>query len=223
MPADHAAAVRHLRRADPVLAGIIRGVGPCRLPAPRPGPKAVFESLVMAILYQQLTAKSASAIYRKFKALYACRPPSTVCKCERDRAFAPRNPGPGEILATPDSRLRSAGVSPQKAGYLKDLSKKVADGTVDLRGLRKMGDEEVVGALTEIRGVGRWTAEMVLIFTLGRPDILPVGDYGLQKAVREAYGLRSLPRPERFRRIAEPWRPNRSTASWYLWASQGTW
>lgn len=202
---DHTAAVRHLKAADPVLAGIIRKVGPCRLPAPRPGPKSVFESLVMAILYQQLTSKSAGAIYRKFKALY------------------PRYPGPGDVLATSDARFRGAGVSPQKAGYLKDLSWKVADGTVNLRGLGRLSDEEVVETLTEVRGVGRWTAEMVLIFTLGRPDVLPVGDYGLQKAVRGAYGLRSLPKPERFRRIAKPWRPYRSTASWYLWASQGPW
>lgn len=203
--ADHTAAVRHLKAADPVLAPIIRKVGPCRLPAPRPGPKSVFESLVMAILYQQLTAKSAGAIYRKFKALY------------------PRYPGPEDILATPDRALRRAGVSPQKTGYLKGLSAKVAGGEVDLRGLRSLGDEGAIEALTEIKGVGRWTAEMVLIFTLGRPDVLPVGDYGLQKAVREAYGLRNLPKPERFRRIAEPWRPWRSVGSWYLWARGGTW
>ncbi|MEM3086285.1 MAG: DNA-3-methyladenine glycosylase [Halobacteria archaeon] len=205
MAANHAAAVRHLKAADPVLAGIVRKVGPCRLPAPRPGPKAVFESLVMAILHQQLTATSAGAIYRKFKALY------------------PRYPGPAEVLATPDSRLRGAGVSPPKAGYLKDLSAKVEEGAVNLRGLGRLSDEEVVETLTQVRGVGRWTAEMVLIFTLGRPDVLPVGDYGLQKAVREAYGLRSLPKPEKFRRLAEPWRPWRSVASWYLWASQGPW
>ncbi len=201
----HAAAVRHLKSADPVLAKIIRKVGPCRIPAPRPGPKSVFESLVMAILYQQLTAKSAGAIYKKFKALY------------------PRYPGPEEVLATSDRALRGAGVSPQKAGYLKDLSAKVVDGTVNLQGLGRLSDEEVVEALTQIRGVGRWTAEMVLIFTLGRPDVLPVGDYGLQKAVRKAYGLRGLPKPGRFQRLAEPWRPYRSTASWYLWASQGPW
>jgi DNA-3-methyladenine glycosylase II len=205
MAANHAAAVRHLKAADPVLARIVREVGPCRLPAPRPGPKALFESLVMAILYQQLTAKSAGAIHRRFKALYR------------------RAPGPADILATPDARLRGAGVSPQKAGYLKDLSARVADGTVNLRGLGRLSDEEVVEALTRVRGVGRWTAEMVLIFTLGRLDVLPVGDYGLQKAVREAYGLRGLPKPGRFQRIAEPWRPYRSVASWYLWACQDTW
>lgn len=201
----HAAAVRYLKAADPVLASIIRNVGPCRLPAPRPGPKAVFESLVMSILYQQLTAKSAGAIHHKFKALY------------------PRYPGPEDILATPDRALRGAGVSPQKAGYLKDLSAKVARGSVNFRGLTRLSDEEVIEALTQIRGVGRWTAEMVLMFTLGRPDVLPVGDYGLQKAIREAYGLRGLPKPKKMLALGAPWRPWRSVASWYLWAREGVW
>ena len=198
---DHRAAVRHLRAADPVLERVIARAGPCKLdPEQQPD---VFHALARAIVYQQLNGTAASSIFRKFQGLYP------------DGAF----PRPSDIVQTTDKKLRSAGVSPQKARYLKDLSSRVLDGTVDLKAVRSMEDEAVIEHLTQITGVGRWTAEMVLIFALGRPDVLPVDDYGLARAVKVAYGRRQLPTPDRLRKIAEPWRPYRSVGTWYLWQS----
>lgn len=198
---NHGPAVRHLKSVDPVMARVIARVGPCRLdPEQRPD---VFHALVRAIIYQQLNGTAAGSIYRKFKGLYA------------PKGF----PKPGDILATADGALRSAGISPQKLSYLRDLSAKVEDGTLELRRLRAWDDEAVIEHLTQVRGVGRWTAEMVLIFTLGRPDVLPVDDYGFGRGVKVSYGLRGHPKPERLRKIAEPWRPFRSVGTWYMWQS----
>jgi len=166
----------------------------------------VFHALARAIVYQQLNGTAASSIFKKFRGLYP------------GRDF----PNAEDIVNTPDQRLRSAGLSPQKSRYLKDLSSKVIDGTVDLKAVRAMGDDAVVEHLTQITGVGRWTAEMVLIFTLGRPDVLPVDDFGLKKGVQLAYRMRQLPKPARLEKLAEPWRPHRSVATWYLWASRDT-
>lgn len=198
---DHRAAVRHLKAADPVMARVIARVGPCRLVAPQ-RPK-VFEDLVQAIIYQQLNGKAAGSIFRKFKGLYPGK----------------RFPTARNILGTSDGALRGAGVSPQKLGYLRDLSAKVEDETLELRRLRSMEDEAVVEHLTQVKGVGRWTAEMVLMFTLGRPDVLPVDDYGFKRAVQIAYKMRQPPKPERLAKLAEPWRPYRSVGTWYMWQS----
>jgi len=196
--------VRHLKAADPVLRRVISRVGPCKLdPDQRPD---IFHALVRAIIYQQLNGTAAGSIYRKFKRIYAPK----------------RFPSTKDILATPDRKLRAAGISPQKLSYLGDLSAKVEAGAVDLRSVRAMGDEAVIEHLTQVRGVGRWTAEMVLIFTLGRPDVLPVDDYGFRRAVQISYRMRQLPKPDRLRRIAEPWRPHRSVGTWYMWASLRT-
>jgi DNA-3-methyladenine glycosylase II len=198
-PHAHAVATRHLRRVDPVLASVIRRVGPCRLdPAKRPD---VFHALARSIIYQQLNGRAAGTIYRRFKGLYP----------------GGRFPTAQRILETPLPKLRSAGLSPQKASYIRDLALKVESGAVDLRAVRAMGDDEVIVELTKVKGVGRWTAEMVLIFTLGRPDVLPVDDYGLGRAMMEAYGLRKMPSRERMVRIGPPWRPYRTVASWYMW------
>lgn len=200
-PAVRGAAVRHLKAADPVLARVIERVGLCRLdPTQRPN---IFHALVRSIIYQQLNGNAAGSIYRKFKGLYP------------GKAF----PRPSDILATPEPSLRGAGLSPQKLSYLRDLSQKVEDGTLNLRGLRASDDEAVIEHLTQVRGVGRWTAEMVLIFTLGRPDVLPVDDYGFRRAVQIEYRMKQPPRPERLRKLAEPWRPYRSVGTWYMWQS----
>jgi len=201
VPPSHAPAVRHLKACDGVMARVIAKVGPCRL-EPERHPE-VFQALVEAIIYQQLNGKAAGSIYRKFKGLYAPK----------------RFPKPAEILATSDGELRGAGVSPQKLSYLRDLSAKVEDGTLELRKLRAWDDEAVIEHLTQVRGVGRWTAEMVLIFTLGRADVLPVDDYGFGRGVKIAYGLRRHPKPDRLRKIGEPWRPFRSVGTWYMWQS----
>ena len=192
-------AVRHLRRADPVLGGIIGTVGPCRLrPSAGGGP---FAALVEAILYQQLTGKAAATIHGRLR-----------------EAVGRKHPRPPDIAGLSDAELRSAGLSRQKIGYLRDLAARAAEG-LPLSRLRRLADDDVVGALTGVKGIGRWTAEMFLMFRLGRPDVLPVDDYGIRKAMQRAYRKRALPKPDWMRRTAEPWRPYRSIASWYLWRS----
>jgi DNA-3-methyladenine glycosylase II len=198
---DHRAAVRHLKGADPVMRRVIERVGPCRLdPEQRPD---VFHALVRSIIYQQLNGAAAGSIYRKFKGLYPGK----------------RFPTAADIAGTKDAAIRSAGISPQKLSYLRDLSVKAQDGTLELRKVRSLGDDDVVEHLTQVRGVGRWTAEMVLMFTLGRPDVLPVDDYGFRRAVQIEYKMRALPKPERLHKLAAPWRPYRTVGTWYLWQS----
>lgn len=191
-------AVRHLKRADPTLRELIERVGACRFALRSDG--AHFDHLVRAIVYQQLSGKAAATIHGRVQALYGGRPPR-----------------PAELAATPAARLRRAGLSRQKLGYVKDLARRAAAGTLPLDALAALPDEAVIEALTAVRGVGVWTAQMFLMFRLGRLDVLPVLDLGIQKGMRHAYGLRRLPRPAQMERIATPWRPYRSVACWYLW------
>ena len=200
-PDDYARARRRLMRRDPVLGAIIRRCGPCGLAdAQRADP---FASLVEAIVWQQLSTKAAASIYRKFLAAFG----RSSC------------PPPAALLAAPDAALRGAGLSRPKIVYLRDLSTKVLDGTVHLDALDALDDEGVIEALTQVKGIGRWSAEMFLIFKLHRPDVLPVGDLGIVRAIQKAYGLRKPPPPKRMLKIGEAWRPYRSVASWYLWES----
>jgi 3-methyladenine DNA glycosylase/8-oxoguanine DNA glycosylase len=198
-PAVLRRASAHLRRADPVFARLIRRVGPCRLEIDRRG--GPFASLAEAILYQQITGKAAVTIHRRLCAL-----------------VGRRHPRPQDILAASDEQLRGVGLSRQKVRYLRDLSEKVLDG-LPLRRISRLPDDDVIAALTTVKGIGRWTAEMFLIFRLGRLDVLPVDDYGVRKAMQRAYRMRALPKAERMRRVAEAWRPYRTVASWYLWRS----
>ena len=197
-------ALRELSRADPALAALIRRVGPCELGMRRRG--RYFPALVEAIIYQQLTAKAASAILARFRALYSSRPGG-------------RFPAPAEVASTSAQRLRTAGLSAQKISYLHDLSRRLEDRSFPLRRISAMDDDEVIRRLTEIKGIGRWTAEMFLIFTLGRPDVFPATDLGIRKAVRRLYGHAALLPPRELAELAERWAPHRSVASWYLWAS----
>ena len=200
-PADYARARRLLMRRDPVLGAILKRCGPCGLAdAQRSDP---FASLVEAIVWQQLSTKAAASIYRKFLAVFG----DTAC------------PAPAALLAASDAALRGAGLSRPKVSYLRDLSTKVVDGAVRLDALDALDDERVIEALTAVKGIGRWSAEMFLIFKLHRPDVLPVGDLGIVRAIQKAYGLRKPPPPKRMLKIGEAWRPYRSVASWYLWAS----
>jgi DNA-3-methyladenine glycosylase II len=200
-PADYVSARRLLVRRDPVLAAIIRAHGPCGLA--RSQREDPFRALVEAIVGQQLSMKAAGTIFGRFLSLFpGCR-----------------FPAPEGLAHVPDALLRSVGLSRQKTGYLRDLCLKVTDGTVQLDRLAAMTDEEVVAVLTRVKGIGRWSADMFLMFKLHRPDVLPVGDLGIVKAVQKAYGLRKPPRPERLLTMGEAWRPYRSVASWYLWAS----
>ena len=184
-------AERHLSRADHVMAKLVRTIGNCRLDARKTRP---FHALTSAIISQQLSAKAAATIAGRVAQL-ASRP------------FAPE-----AMLAVKPDALRAAGLSTAKTRYIHELARRVAEGRLDFRGLRKLHDEAVIAALTEVPGIGRWTAEMFLIFTLRRPDVLSLGDAGLARSVRLLYGETA-----EMQRVAERWRPYRSVACWYLW------
>lgn len=201
MKADYAAARRHLMRTDPRLAAIIKRVGPCQLHAA--APKDPFEALCRSIASQQLSTKAADTIFRRFCDLF---PPD-------------RRPTPERVMTLGDDRIRGVGFSRPKVSFIKDLAAHVLDGRLDLPGLAGHPDEEVMRQLVAVKGIGRWTAEIFLMFRLGRPDILPADDLGLMNAVHRAYRLRKRPDAKRLRKIGEAWRPYRSVASWYLWAS----
>ncbi len=201
LPLDYARARRVLARRDPVIGALMRRHGTCGLArAQREDP---FHVLVQAIISQQLSTRAARTIGQRLAALY-------------DGDLTPQ-----AVTATEDPALRGVGLSGQKVRYLRDLCEKVRDGSLVLQSLTGLPDEEVIAALTQVKGIGRWTAEMFLMFRLHRPDVLPVGDLGILKAVQQAYGLRQPPTAVRLAEIGEPWRPYRSVACWYLWASLG--
>lgn len=197
----HDAAVRHLSASDPRLAALIARVGPCRM-----GEKAAdsdhFEGLLSAIASQQLSTKAAATIFARVKAL---------------GLDATGKLHPATLLALDEATLRGAGLSGQKARYIRDVCEKVHTGVLALDTLHAHDDEAVIEALCSVKGVGRWTAEMFLMFRLGRPDVLPVGDLGVQKGFMKLFGLRKLPTPEKMVKLAKPFQPYRSAACWYLW------
>jgi len=190
-------AVTHLKKSDPVLRAIIERIGPCRMEF---GP-AEFSSLAEAIVYQQLNGKVAVTIFKRFAALAG--EPIT----------------PDGILRLSNEQLRSVGLSKQKSAYLKDLATKTASGLLDFSRLPELPDEEVIKHLTQVKGVGVWTAHMFLMFSLRRPNVLPTGDYGMQMAVKKLYKKRKLPKPKDMEKIASAWEPYRSVACWYMWRS----
>ena len=190
-------AITHLRAADPVLAAIIERVGDYR---PREG-HPTFETLARAIVFQQLAGRAALAIWNRVV----------------ERAGSPVTPA--GILKLRMPTLRKIGLSQQKANYLRDLAKRTASGEIRFQALAALSDQEVIATLTQVKGIGDWTAHMFLIFALKRPNILPVGDYGVRAAMKKAYRLRELPDPKRMHRIAKCWHPYCSVASWYMWRS----
>jgi DNA-3-methyladenine glycosylase II len=193
-------ALRYLRRCDPVMAQLIRRAGPCEIKPERGvGP---YEALVQAVAHQQLTGKAAKTILGRFYALYG----GGGC------------PEPARLVETADEALRGCGFSRAKSAALKDIAAKTLDGTIPpRRALARMKNESIIERLVEARGVGRWTVEMFLMFTLGRPDVLPVDDYGIRLGYKIAYGKRTLPKPKSLAKHGEVWAPYRTTASWYLW------
>lgn len=192
---------RHLVEADPVLAAVIERIGPCGLASRQR--KDHLTALASAIVGQQLSTKAAATIFGRFLALF---PDQTV--------------GDHRALSTvDDAQLRSVGLSRQKIGYLRDLCARIDDGRLRLGELDALSDEDVIERLVAVKGFGRWTAEMFLIFRLHRPDVLPVGDLGIVKAIERLYRLRKRPDAKRMMNIGQPWRPYRSVASWYLWQS----
>jgi DNA-3-methyladenine glycosylase II len=214
-------AVAHLRKADPVMAGIIDRIGK---PTVREQMVSDFESLGRAILYQQLAGAAALAIEKRFRAIFSAdgaTPGATRGKGKGARAIPDLLPfpTPDQLLATDDETLRAAGLSRQKTAYLKDLAAHFADGRLKDKELDKLSDEEVVERVVQVKGIGRWTAEMFLMFQLRRPDILPVDDLGVRNAFKRMYGLEDVPGAETMRELAEAWRPYRSLGTWYLWQS----
>jgi len=190
-------AINHLKKSDPVMRAIIERVGPCRMEFGEP----VFHSLAEAIVYQQLNGKAAVTIFKRFTAL-AGEPvtPEGIAKLTADQ-------------------MRSVGLSKQKSSYLRDMAERAIRGELNFTRLPEMTDEEVIKHLTQVRGVGVWTAHMFLMFTLKRPNVLPTGDFGVQMAIKKQYNKRKMPRPLQMEKIAKPWEPYRSIACWYLWRS----
>jgi DNA-3-methyladenine glycosylase II len=197
------AAERALRGADPVIGALIDEYGPLDHDRRRRGrPTDPYGALLRAIVGQQLSTKAAQSIYERLTAI-----------------FDGKTPTPEQLLAADPEQIRAAGLSRPKVAYLRDLAQHVLDGTLHLDRLTEMSDGEVSAELVAVKGLGQWTADMFLIFHLGRPDVLPVGDLGIRRAVQRAYGLDELPGPAELEQIAEPWRPHRSLACLYLWAS----
>jgi DNA-3-methyladenine glycosylase II len=194
---NHRRAIEHLKNSDPVLAAIIDRVGPCRMQFG----DATFHSLAESILYQQLNGNAAATIFGRFTALAG--DPLT----------------PKGILKLNDAQMREIGLSRQKTAYLRDLSEKTAAGLMEFERMSELPEEKVIQHLTQVKGVGVWTAHMFLMFTLRRPDILPTGDYGIQAAMKKHYKKRKWPKPAVMEKIAKPWEPYRSIACWYLWKS----
>src|SRR5437016_10719088 len=196
----HDKAHRHLAASEPRMAALIQralryNVKPGKLMRP-------FDALAESIAYQQLSGKAAATIWKRVRALYPGR----------------KYLDPQRVLATPDEKLRGAGLSGSKVAAVKDLAAKTIDGTVpSARRLAKMSDEEIVERLIQVRGIGRWTVEMLLLFDLGRPDVWPVDDYGVRKGFARTFGRRKLPKPKQLMKLGEKWRPHRSVAAWYFW------
>ncbi len=191
----------HVRKRDPLLAKVLEKHGPLEFRAEGD----LFEALVESILSQQLASPAATSIIRKVRAIYP-----------GGRLEA------GAVYRTPTRKLRAAGVSPQKLTYLKDLSRRVSRGSIDLESLREMEDEEIIRILDEVKGIGPWTVQMLLIFTLGRTDVFPLDDLGVKKGVQSVYSLAERPKKVEMERIAESWHPYRTVASLYLWRHKDT-
>ena len=197
---DYEHAHRYLKRTDPRMSALIAQSRRYNLvPATSVRP---FDALAESIVYQQLNGKAAAAIWNRVRALYPKR----------------KRLNPAKVLATPDETLRAAGLSRAKIAAIKDLAAKTLDGTVpSSRALLRMSDDEIVARLTTVRGIGRWTVEMLLLFDLGRPDVWPVDDYGVRKGFAKTFGKRKLPTPKQLMKHGEKWRPYRSLAAWYFW------
>jgi DNA-3-methyladenine glycosylase II len=195
--------LEQLRASDPVMRRLIDEHGPLDEEERRRGrPPEAYGALVRSIVGQQLSTKAARTIYERLTAL-----------------FDGRTPTPAELLAADPVEVRSAGLSRPKVAYLRSLAEHVESGELELERLTQLSDDEVSAQLTAVKGLGQWTADMFLIFHLGRPDVLPVGDLGIRRAVERAYALPELPDAARLLEIGEPWRPQRSLASLYLWRS----
>lgn len=196
------AAHKHLSAVDPVMRRLIREHGQCGLTPEKRRPP--FQSLVMAVAHQQLNGTAANTILTRFKKLFPGR----------------KFPRPEDLTDVSDAQIRAAGFSFSKIRAIRDITAKALDGTIpSARQIAKLSDEEIIERLTAARGVGRWTVEMLLIFQLGRPDVLPVGDFGVRSGFRVAYKKREMPKPKALLKFGQKWRPHATTAAWYLWCA----
>jgi DNA-3-methyladenine glycosylase II len=191
-------AINHLKKADPVLAAIIEKTGPYRVTYMEP----VFQTLVRSIVYQQLSGKAAMTIFNRLVEAAKVTPLT-----------------PEAILKMRAQKMRTLGLSKQKTVYIRELAKLTRDGAIRFERLPEMEDAAIIETLTRVKGVGVWTVQMFLMFALQRPNVLPVGDLGVRAAMKKAYGLAELPKPQEMESIAAAWHPYRSVASWYLWRS----
>lgn len=209
---DHTAAIAHLSGVDRKLARIIAKFGPCRWQPETT--QSIFEALLESIIYQQLNGKVAATITNRVKALF----PENTHHVRTHRGLVGGFPTPEQILAATPEHLRSAGLSQAKMLAIRDLAAKTLDGTVPTaRAAHKMRDDELVERLTAVRGIGRWTVEMLLLFRLGRTDVLAVDDYGVRKGFAKMHRMDELPKPKELLAYGERWRPHRSVACWYMW------
>jgi DNA-3-methyladenine glycosylase II len=191
-------AINHLKKADPVMAAIIAKAGPYRAGYTDP----VFQTLVRSIVYQQLNGKAALTIFNRLAEAVKVNPMT-----------------PEAVLKLRPQKMRAVGLSKQKTLYIRELARLTRDGEIQFERLPEMEDAAIIETLTRVKGVGVWTVQMFLMFALQRPNVLPVGDLGVRAAMKKAYGLADLPKPQEMERIAEAWHPYRSVASWYLWRS----
>jgi len=195
---EYQKAVAHLRNVDPVMAEVISKVGPYKLALRTAGTH--FDALVRSIVYQQLSGKAAATIHGRVLQL-----------------FDPNAPLPAQIIATDHETLRRAGLSNQKASYLRNLAEHALNGSVPIESLHELTDDEIIAALVQVKGIGRWSAQMFLMFRLGRPNVLPDLDLGVQKGIQTAYRMKKLPSPKKVLEVGAKWTPYRSMASWYMW------
>lgn len=198
--ANYRKSINHLKRVDPVLAQIIEKVGPCRLRTVSEGTH--FHALTRSIVFQQLSGKAAATILSRVVSLFPENEPTAV-----------------GVMRITDERFRSAGLSRQKISYLRDLAEKVASDALPLEAVESMTDDDLIAHLVQVKGIGRWTAQMFLLFRLGRLDVLPELDLGIQNAIQRAYRKRKRPTPKEVAKIGAKWAPHSSVASWYLWRS----
>jgi DNA-3-methyladenine glycosylase II len=198
--ATYRKSINHLKRVDPILAEIIERVGPCRLRMVSEG--SHFHALTRSIVFQQLSGKAAATILSRVSALF----PGNV-------------PTAAGVMRITDEQFRSAGLSRQKIGYLRDFAEKVSNGTLPLEEVESMTNDDLIAQLVQVKGIGRWTAQMFLMFRLGRLDVLPELDLGIQNAIQKAYRKRKRPTPKEVARIGAKWAPHSTVASWYLWRS----
>lgn len=194
----HRKAAEHLRRIDPVMAEVIAKVGPCTLELRTAGTH--FDVLVRSIVYQQLSGKAAATIHGRVRALFDAEAPL-----------------PPQVAAAEHDALRAAGLSNQKARYLRNLAEHTLNGSLPIESLHELEDMEIIDALTQVKGIGRWSAQMFLMFRLGRPDVLPDLDLGVQKGIQLAYRMRKLPKPQKVLEIGAKWAPYRTFGAWYMW------